>query len=92
MRNYLFSVVLTNLIMIFPMTASAQVAEAEFNGLSAWELTLGEAVQTDCKIELTSQKTGRIYCFSSENAKASFEKDIAGNAELANAEYKKLAG
>ena len=61
MRNYLFSVVLTNLIMIFPMTASAQVAEAEFNGLSAWELTLGEAVQTDCKIELTSQKTGSIY-------------------------------
>ena len=91
MRNYLFSVVLTNLIMIFPMTASAQVAEAEFNGLSAWELMLGEAVQTDCKIELTSQKTGRIYCFSSENAKASFEKDMPGNAELANAEYKKLA-
>ena len=55
MRNYLFSVVLANLVMIFPMTASAQVAEAEFNGLSAWELTLGEAVQTDCKIELTSQ-------------------------------------
>ena len=90
MRN-LFSVVLTNLIMILPMAASAQLQEAEFNGLSAWELTLGEAVQTDCKIELTSQKTGKIYCFSSENAKAFFERDIAGNAELANAGYKQLA-
>jgi hypothetical protein len=91
MRRYLSFMVLTNLIMIFPTLVSAQVKDAEFNGLSSWELTFGEAVQTDCSIEIVSQKTGKIYCFSSESAKASFELDSEGNAEKARMGYKELA-
>ena len=91
MRYYLCSALWASLIMLLPMAASAQVPEPEFNGLSAWELTGGEAVQTDCSIELTSQDTGRIYCFSSEDAKAAFEQDMEGNIESAKAGYQQLA-
>ncbi len=85
-----FSRVVTHLMLVLPMAASGQVQEPEFNGLSAWELMLGEAVQTDCSIESTNQTTGMIYCFSSEDAKAAFEQDMEGNAEVAKAGYMQL--
>jgi hypothetical protein len=82
---------LVNLVLLIPFTANGQVQDAEFGALSAWELTFGEAVQTDCSVELVSRETGQIYCFSSEAGKTAFEKDMKENIKRASAEYKNLA-
>lgn len=83
--------ILTCLFILVPIAVAAQVQEAEFNGLSAWELTFGNSVQTDCKTELVNQKTGQIFCFSSDAEKAAFEHDLEENIKRAKAGYMNLS-
>lgn len=89
--RYSLVMFVAHLSLLIPLTTSGQVQKAQFSALSAWELTFGQAVQTDCSVELVSGKTGQIYCFSSEAGKAAFEKDLKENIRRANAEYKNLA-
>jgi hypothetical protein len=70
-------------------TVSAQ-NRVEFGGLSAWELTKGVEVQTDCEVELIDEVTDEVYCFSSEAAKRSFERNLEGNIVKAMAAYEQL--
>jgi len=82
---------LASLSLLIPLMVSGQVQDAEFGALSAWELSLGQAVQTDCSVELVSRKTGKIYCFTSEASKSAFQNDMGENIKRATVEYKNLA-
>ena len=53
-------------------------AKGEFDDSCAMGLADGQMVQTDCSINWTGED-GKVYCFSSENSKATFLKDPKGN-------------
>ncbi len=61
-------------------------AQAQFGGQCAEGLAEGQHVPTPCNITFTD-KDGKIYCFSSAAAKASFMKDPAGNLAKARDFY-----
>jgi hypothetical protein len=83
--------VLASFSLFIPLMVSGQVQDAEFSALSAWELSLGQVIQTDCSIELVNRNTGKIYCFTSEASKSAFQNDMGENIKRATAEYKNLA-
>lgn len=61
----------------------------EFNGLSAWELAQGVAVQTICEIEWIDEATEKTYCFSSKEAKANFIRDARENVKKSTVAYER---
>lgn len=70
---------------------SAPVFAGEFkdhcaNGLANFELL----VETDCSVNWTDDKTGKTYCFSSENSKAQFMQDAENNLKKAEANFVEL--
>jgi YHS domain-containing protein len=56
--------------------------KGEFDNSCAMGLAEGQMVKTDCSVNWTDAD-GHIYCFSSEDSKAAFRKDPAGNLQKA---------
>lgn len=75
-------------VLLLATTASAQT-RVEFGGLSAWELTYGVRVQTECEVTLLDAVMDEVYCFSNAAAKAQFARDIESNILKATAAYEK---
>lgn len=59
-------------------------SHGEFDDSCAMGLADGQMVSTDCSVNW-SDENGKVYCFSSENSKASFLKDPEGNIAKAKA-------
>ena len=59
-------------------TTLAMEPHGEFGESCAMGLASGQTVKTDCSVNWTDED-GRVYCFSSENSKASFLEDPKGN-------------
>ncbi|HEY1724893.1 MAG TPA: hypothetical protein VGF89_05690 [Steroidobacteraceae bacterium] len=57
-------------------------AQPEFGGMCVMGLAEGQQVKTDCSINWTSPD-GKVYCFSSEDAKKQFLEDPNGNISRA---------
>ena len=53
--------------------------QGEFGDSCTMGLADGQIVTTDCSVHWTDPDDGKVYCFSSENSKASFLKDPKGN-------------
>ena len=71
---------------------SAQAeGKGEFGGHDAFGLTSNQQIQTDCKITWEDASSKKTYCFSTEQMKADFAKDTAGNLAKAEANYKILS-
>ena len=64
--------------------------KGEFANSCAMGLTRGEQISTDCSVNWKADD-GKVYCFGSEDSKASFLKDPQENLRKAEQSYAKLA-
>jgi YHS domain-containing protein len=69
-------------------SAAAWAAEGEFGSQCALGMTMGKNVPTDCSVNMKGTD-GKTYCFSNEEAKAAFSKDVEGNLKKAQDFYAK---
>src|SRR6266508_3075603 len=65
-----------------PANPAAAPVKGEFDNSCTMGLASGQTVKTDCSVNWTDAD-GHIYCFSSEDSKAAFLKDPAGNLQKA---------
>ncbi|HSA67397.1 MAG TPA: hypothetical protein VLE24_07015 [Methyloceanibacter sp.] len=65
--------------------AAALAGSGEYQSLDAMGLASGKGMKTPCKV--SGDYEGKTYCFRSEDAKAEFMKDAAGNRSKADAYY-----
>lgn len=72
-------------------TPANTTVTGEFGNHCAYGLTSGMQVKTDCSINWKSP-SNKTYCFSTEEAKASWAKDAAANEAKATAEFGKISG
>ncbi|HEU0016938.1 MAG TPA: hypothetical protein VFQ31_01055, partial [Methyloceanibacter sp.] len=63
-------------------SASPAPAKGEFDNSCAMGLADGQTVKTDCSVNWTAPD-GKVYCFSSENSKATFLKNAEANLKKA---------
>jgi hypothetical protein len=54
------------------------------SGLAIYEML----VQTDCSVNWADQRTGKVYCFSSDNSMGEFLEDV--DANIAKADGKSI--
>lgn len=47
-------------------------------------------VETDCSVNWTDQRTGKVYCFSSESTKEEFLEDVDTNIAKATKKFSEL--
>jgi hypothetical protein len=57
----------------------------ELDGHCAMSAAHGNKLPTDCSVVWISPKSGRLYCFSSENAKLAFIRNASANEDRAQA-------
>ena len=78
----------TLIVMLgLPIIAAAE----EYNGTCAYGLSeYGVVVETDCKINWQDLKTGKTYCFSSEQSKESFLRAPEENIIKASENFSKV--
>jgi hypothetical protein len=69
------------------VAASALAGEAEFDGNCAMSVSMGARLPTDCSVVWISPED-KLYCFSSEQAKAAFMRDPTGNEQRAQSNWK----
>lgn len=62
--------------------------EPEFEGNCAMSAALGNRLPTSCGVVWISPQTNKLYCFSSEAAKAAFMRDPQANEKSAQAFWK----
>lgn len=73
------SAALTLMLCVLVLPASEAVAaDPEFGGSCAMGLAEGKRIKTSCAVTWKADD-GKIYCFNSEDSKAAFLKDPAGN-------------
>lgn len=77
--KYLSSLILA---VCFATTTAVQGAEAEFGKNCALGLTMQKQIPTDCSVSWVSDN-GKVYCFSNEDAKTEFLKDVGANVSKA---------
>ena len=65
------------------MAVAVQAAEPEFNKECAMGLAMKKHIPTDCSVTWTADN-GKVYCFSSEDARSEFLK--APEVHIAGAE------
>ena len=81
-------VVVTALMMSL---ISATALAGEYKDHCAAGLAIyGVLVETDCSINWTDQRTGKVYCFSSENSKEEFLENAKANIPKADAKFIEL--
>lgn len=73
-------------------TATPGTVHGEFGNQCAYGLTMGKQVMTDCKINWQDPTTHKTYCFSSEEAKTNWAKDVKSNIAKADTTFGKVAG
>jgi YHS domain-containing protein len=76
---------LTGFILLIA-TAGVQAVQGEFDDQCTMGLATQKNMPTDCSINWTSDD-GKTYCFGSEEHKAAFLKDPAGNLKKAQGFY-----
>ena len=74
---------LAAVLLAWSMALCAQ--EPEFDGNCAMSAALGNKLPNSCKVVWISPQTDKLYCFSSESAKAMFLADPQGNERSAQA-------
>ncbi len=85
MRN--FPVVAALIMALFPVIGSA----GEYDDNCATGLAIYDVlVETDCSVNWTDERTGKVYCFSSENSKEEFLEDVESNIRKAAEKYAEL--
>ena len=62
--------------------APSAPAKGEFDNSCAMGLAEGQTLKTDCSVNWTAPD-GKVYCFSSENSKATFLKNAEANIKQA---------
>lgn len=67
--------------------ATGSSVHGEYANFCAWGLINGKQVMTDCSINWKDGSTGKIYCFSSEQAKTQWSTNTASNITKANAAF-----
>jgi hypothetical protein len=67
--------------------ASALAGGPEFDGNCAMSVSMGARLPTDCSVVWISPED-RLYCFSSEQAKAAFMRDPVSNEQRAQSNWK----
>jgi hypothetical protein len=75
---------LAMLVLAFPATAFA--AEPEFGGYCAMGLANHQLIKTNCTVSWTG-RDGKLYCFSSDGAKAKFLEATDENIQRATDSY-----
>ena len=55
-------------------------------GLAIYEVL----VETDCSVNWTDQRTGKVYCFSSDGTMEEFLEDVDANIAKANEKFTEL--
>ena len=63
-------------------SATPAPAKGEFDNSCAMGLAEGQTVKTDCSVNWAAPD-GKVYCFSSENSKATFLKKVEANIKKA---------
>ena len=63
-------------------SSSTAAVKGEFDNSCAMGLAEGQTVKTDCSVNWTAPD-GKVYCFSSENSKATFLKNAEANIKKA---------
>src|SRR6185437_10069623 len=65
-----------------PQAMTPAPAKGEFDDYCTMGLSEGQTAKTDCSVNWIDSD-GKVYCFSSEDSKAAFLKDPAGNIQKA---------
>jgi hypothetical protein len=74
--------------LFLSLTGDAPLAASpEFDGTCAMGLAEGKRIKTSCKVKWINPKGGKAYCFTTEDSKAVFLKDVDGNLAKANETY-----
>jgi hypothetical protein len=73
---------LATLLPAVLFSATALAADPEFEGNCAMSVSLGARLPTDCSVVWISPED-KLYCFSSEQAKAAFMRDPVTNEQRA---------
>lgn len=75
-------------LLVLSLSAAAAVsADPEFEGHCAMSVSVGTRLPTDCSVVWISPED-KLYCFSSEQAKAAFMRDPRTNEQRAQANWK----
>jgi hypothetical protein len=77
----------TALLILSLSAATAVAADPEFEGHCAMSVSVGARLPTDCSVVWISPED-KLYCFSSEQAKAAFMRDPVTNEQRAQANWK----
>ena len=85
MKTMRVSNLLTGFILLIA-TAGVQAVQGEFGNQCTMGLAALKNMPTDCSVNWTSDD-GKTYCFSSEEDRAAFLKDPAGNLKKAQGFY-----
>jgi hypothetical protein len=76
-----------SLLALSLAAAAAVAADPEFEGHCAMSVSAGARLPTDCSVVWISPED-KLYCFSSEQAKAAFMRDPRTNEQRAQANWK----
>jgi hypothetical protein len=73
------------ILLLCSQSQAAHQSHAEFSGMCVTGLAAGKRVQTNCSVSW--QDEGKAYCFSNEDAKATFLKDPQGTLAKAKENF-----
>jgi len=73
---------------LLTLSAAVCAQDPEFDGNCAMSAALGNKLPTSCSVVWISPQTNKLYCFSSEAAKAAFMRDPQANERSAQAFWK----
>jgi len=86
-KTFIASAVAGALLLGSAGLASAATTQ-KFHGMSAWSLTKGKMVKTDCSIGTVIG--GQMVCFSSEREMHRFMRNVSANMTKAEGFYREM--
>lgn len=90
--NKLSALALLGTLFFASSALAAGTYDKKFGGHCAYSLSKGEAIMTDCSVNWVDPSNNKTYCFSSEQAKNEWAKDVQGNMMKAKEGYAKATG
>ena len=78
-----------NCLLMSLVTAAAFAGEYKDHcaaGLAIYDVL----VETDCSVNWTDERSGKVYCFSSENTKEEFLEEVDANIAKADKKFIEL--